>query len=374
MCNRKALQCWAFAIGVMSFIIHGTALAEGFYISPSLGVYHIDHQYGLDDESTGVGSLGVELGLSPNFGLEFSGMTNFNGDEVDINQARVDGLWYLKDDSSFIRPYLIGGLGYTGTDFTDALIEDNESAFVDAGLGVKLKLTDEVAIRSDIRHIHTLNESGQDLAVTVGFAFKFGNKKVPVAPPVVITEPSDRDNDGVIDSLDQCPLTPAVASVDERGCPLDSDKDGVFDYKDLCPSSLPNVMVDVNGCARILPPPPIPAMGVDIYYETGSALIKPQYKDDFIALSKYMQKYPSVELIAEGHTDSIGSESFNMDLSLQRAKKVKQELFISYGIEVDRINVVGKGEMQPKADNKTSAGRYLNRRVNVRTAPLNTNN
>jgi len=60
--------------------------------------------------------------------------------------------------------------------------------------------------------------------------------------------PFDSDNDKVPDYLDQCPGTPQGAPVDKKGCPLDSDGDGVPDYTDLCPNTSPGVAVDEYGC------------------------------------------------------------------------------------------------------------------------------
>src|SRR3546814_13775074 len=69
-------------------------------------------------------------------------------------------------------------------------------------------------------------------------------------------QPKDTDGDGVIDSLDQCPGTPAGTKVDSRGCPLppppppkDSDGDGVYDNLDACPNTPKGFKVDAWGCA-----------------------------------------------------------------------------------------------------------------------------
>lgn len=61
-------------------------------------------------------------------------------------------------------------------------------------------------------------------------------------------EPEDSDGDGVIDSEDECPGTPAGVEVDENGCPVDSDGDGVADYLDECPDTPSGVEVDSDGC------------------------------------------------------------------------------------------------------------------------------
>lgn len=60
--------------------------------------------------------------------------------------------------------------------------------------------------------------------------------------------PIDTDKDGVPDYLDECPGTPTGAPVDKKGCPIDSDKDGVPDYTDLCPNTPSGIAVDDFGC------------------------------------------------------------------------------------------------------------------------------
>ncbi|HSO93160.1 MAG TPA: OmpA family protein, partial [Candidatus Dormibacteraeota bacterium] len=67
---------------------------------------------------------------------------------------------------------------------------------------------------------------------------------------------------------------------------------------------------------------------------------------------------------ATGHTDSVGSDSYNYRLSMRRAEAVKAYL-VSGGIEANRVFVEGKGEKQPVADNTTADGRAQNRRVQI---------
>ena len=69
-------------------------------------------------------------------------------------------------------------------------------------------------------------------------------------------------------------------------------------------------------------------------------------------------------IIAAGHTDSIGTDAYNQKLSVKRADAVKAYL-VSKGMEKNRVYTEGKGEKQPVADNKTSAGRAKNRRVEI---------
>lgn len=81
-----------------------------------------------------------------------------------------------------------------------------------------------------------------------------GGKAGPVAAcgdAIPRPTPTDRDGDGVADSVDSCAGTPSGVTVDARGCPPDSDTDGITDYRDKCPDSKLGVKVDRNGCAII---------------------------------------------------------------------------------------------------------------------------
>jgi len=69
-------------------------------------------------------------------------------------------------------------------------------------------------------------------------------------------------------------------------------------------------------------------------------------------------------IIATGHTDSVGTDAYNQKLSVRRAEAVKKHL-VSKGIADNRIQIEGKGESQPVADNKTDDGRAKNRRVQI---------
>lgn len=80
----------------------------------------------------------------------------------------------------------------------------------------------------------------------------------------------------------------------------------------------------------------------------------------------FAEKYQDAELEADGHTCSIGAEAYNQKLSERRAESVKAYL-VNKGVAADRITTVGYGESKPVADNKTSEGRELNRRVEVCT-------
>jgi len=151
--------------------------------------------------------------------------------------------------------------------------------------------------------------------------------------------PIDSDGDGVTDDKDQCPDTPQGVKVDENGCPVDSDKDGVPDYKDECPNTPEGVNVDEKGCM-------IP-IRLEIHFDSGSAVVKPQYYSELEKIAKYLKEHPDVKAIIEGHTDSVGSAKYNLILSQKRAEAVKRILVEKFGISPDRLIAKGYGETRP---------------------------
>jgi len=102
----------------------------------------------------------------------------------------------------------------------------------------------------------------------------------------------------------------------------------------------------------------------DVVFATGRADLKPGAMADFDRVADALNKQPDRHITIEGHTDSVGSDDFNMGLSQRRADAVKAYL-VGRGVSADRISAVGKGKGFPVTSNSTAAGRQKNRRVEV---------
>jgi outer membrane protein OmpA-like peptidoglycan-associated protein len=96
--------------------------------------------------------------------------------------------------------------------------------------------------------------------------------------------------------------------------------------------------------------------------------VRPGLQSEIDRVAGVLNQYSNTFLRVEGHTDSTGTEEYNMDLSIRRANSVKN-LLVQRGVADSCIEVVGFGESMSVATNDTEAGRQKNRRVEIKIAP-----
>jgi outer membrane protein OmpA-like peptidoglycan-associated protein len=102
----------------------------------------------------------------------------------------------------------------------------------------------------------------------------------------------------------------------------------------------------------------------DVLFATGKYALKPATQISLAKVAGILQSYPGLKLQVEGYTDNTGSEQFNQKLSENRAGAVR-DFLVSQGVSPDNIVATGYGMAKPVADNSTSKGRALNRRVQL---------
>lgn len=215
------------------------------------------------------------------------------------------------------------------------------------GAGLQFNFTHSFAMRAEAERYRIDDGVGNDGDIdlfSLGALFAFGGRvvarAVPVAsapPPAPMPEPTppppppapprDSDNDGVTDDIDRCPGTPPGVAVDAFGCPLKGS-------------------ITLEG----------------ISFEYNSALLTAESRKILEELAANLKKYPRLRIELQGHTDSVGSDSYNRSLSQRRAEAVRTYL-IERGVSADRLTARGYGEAQPIESNDTDAGRARNRRV-----------
>lgn len=102
-----------------------------------------------------------------------------------------------------------------------------------------------------------------------------------------------------------------------------------------------------------------------IFFDFGKATLRPESDTALRDIARTLARHPAWTVTIEGHTDNVGGESHNLDLSLRRADAVKQALIDRYQADARRLNTAGRGASQPAAPNDTLSGRARNRRVEL---------
>lgn len=101
-----------------------------------------------------------------------------------------------------------------------------------------------------------------------------------------------------------------------------------------------------------------------VSFASGSATIDPGLYPVLNRVAETLREYPATTVTVIGHTDSVGSDAANLELSRERAAAVARFL-MDRGVRAERIHFVGRGETEPVADNATDDGRAKNRRVEI---------
>ncbi|APG60739.1 OmpA family protein [Christiangramia salexigens] len=173
----------------------------------------------------------------------------------------------------------------------------------------------------------------------------------------------DADGDGVRDDEDDCPEEAGPAEND--GCPWpDTDGDGILDKDDDCPE-VAGVAAS-NGCpeptAEVIKE--LNQYSKTVLFDLNKATIRKGSEEALNSIVEIMKEYPQTIFHIEGHTDSTGSDKYNLKLSKERAASVEKWLE-EHGVPSNRLTSEGYGESQPIATNNTAAGRQDNRRVEI---------
>jgi OOP family OmpA-OmpF porin len=140
----------------------------------------------------------------------------------------------------------------------------------------------------------------------------------------------------------------------------DTDEDGISDSIDLCPETKPGIAVESTGCTT---GEAINLSGVNFLYNSHE--LTDRARDILDRVAAIINQQPDLRLEVAGHTDATGDSTYNQWLSLQRAETVMNYL-VDQGVNPKHIGAAGYGGLRPIADNTTSEGMQVNRRVELR--------
>jgi OOP family OmpA-OmpF porin len=205
---------------------------------------------------------------------------------------------------------------------------------VDYGIGAKYWLTDNFALRFDVRDNMTVDDQIHSIETTLGVVFRFGGNAAATPAPVeaVATKPEPTPPQMVVEVVPPPPVEVLIIPIPAAEPTLEKMK--------YCVSL--NIEFDIN-----------------------KAYIGLQYHDQVARVGDFMRKYPTTTAVIEGYADEVGSDDYNMGLSLRRAESVVKYLIDNFGIDASRLSAKGYGKTRPIADNATDTGKQKNRHIDA---------
>lgn len=327
--NSKQSLLFAAGLAACSASALATELDDRWYLSAGIGYAIADNDRelpgtGWDVDGGPAAFVGVGKAINDWLNLEL----NIKGNRYDLGSgngdweqygATLDGLFFFNRNPKF-APYAVVGGGMMHSDING---KDENNPVAEAGLGFMRTINDAGdTLRAEVRHRWDLgNNSGlpggdetfNDWVLMVGVTIPLGKRAEAPAPvPVAVAEPAPT------------PPPPPPAPVTETV-----------------------VLKGVNFC-----------FDCDALSNEAKSILD----GDAMAIVKH---HPNATFEVAGHTDAVGSDRYNQNLSQRRANSVRAYL-VEQGVDGSKMTAVGYGETQPVADNSTPAGRAENRRVELR--------
>ncbi len=302
----------------------------------------------LDEKRVSQDKLGYQIGIGYNFAPNFAGEVGVSsgsfplrgtGFSEKLTATSLDMLYKFAPVTSFFRPYLLTGAGWM-TDNIGHVGDNNNKWLAEAGVGLltglgsqsgstRLQLRTEAKYRYEFsRNMMYVPRNPGDVIFGVGFQWMFG---APTPPPPTLVKQAP--------PLEEPPPVPPLPPAPE-------------------PCHAPaGFQVDAN--CRIIEQRVV-VRAVDFEYNSAQLTGPARQTLDEVASAVRSQSDLTIEV--QGHTDSVGGDSYNLHLSQRRAESVKAYL-VGNGVSASVLTAKGYGKSQPLVSNATAEGRAQNRRV-----------
>ncbi|MDP3267214.1 MAG: hypothetical protein Q8M39_10350, partial [Sulfuricurvum sp.] len=221
-----------------------------YEFSPMIGYAYSNNIQELRDHTVFAGEMQFnnlfDSTIKPELSLMYSD-TDRNDEaagDVDIFRSAINGVYEFSKFGP-VTPFVKAGVGLET--MSDHMYGNHNGLFVDAGLGLKVPLTQQLALKVEAIEMQKYDHSNWDntLVVLGGLNYAFGAKAQPVAPvAAAVAAPI------VVAIVAEPKATPVIAIPEAKVCPVnvDSDQDGVFDPQDKCPNTPKGFKVDADGC------------------------------------------------------------------------------------------------------------------------------
>ena len=331
-----------------------------YEISPMFGYDMVEGNVGIKDDGHYFGGVEVQFNskdskLSPEFSVFYTPGADYDAKfapkDTSITRTAFNGVYTFDADDALV-PFAKAGFGIE--DVSDDVEGNSQGFFLDAGVGAKYFFTDNVALKAEALYMAKVTGAHNQYADNhlvgmVGLTIAFGDMPEEIVEPKA--EPAIEPAPEPKAEPKEEPAKPAVV-VDG-----DDDNDGVKNSVDECPNTPKGTKVDVYGCPEI--------KELVIHFDFDSAKIKEESLPIIDEFAEYLKRHDNYRVVIAGHADAIGPKAYNKKLSLRRAQAVVDAL-VKRGIDPKRLKAEAYGEEKPVADNNTDEGRAKNRRVEAK--------
>ena len=313
---RKLILIPALLVGTLAM-----AKQYDFEFTPVIGYNYTEGNLDIKNHSVFGAELqynGFDFFLKPELSILYSRTNSQNivpsVEQNPMYRVALNGV-YEYGSLGMVIPLAKIGIGYEASG--EHYSGNEDSRFLDAGVGAKIPFTDKLALKLEAVYMMKCNDHRFDNNVVglAGLNFAFGGTEPKAAPVVAAPAPVVK--------------APVVA-----------------------PAPVVKAPVEVKA----------EKVNLHINFETDSAKVD---KDSTVRVEKFstfLKNAPQYKAQIIGHTDSTASDAHNDKLSTNRATAVK-DMIVKNGVAADRVSAVGKGEKEPVANNKTKEGRAENRRI-----------
>lgn len=324
-----------FSLATLASLMFAAPTAYNYEITPTIGGVVPEGNLDLDNQL----SYGLRFGINLDdsmfnqfeFGYDRTNSADYKNTlfDTELNRFYANAIKEYKM-SPETALYALVGLGYE--DVKNEQLENKDSMFAQYGGGVKYWVSDNFALKAEVRHAVKFHENNNNLFYSLGFVIPLDAKTAPIVAkvepkPVQVLAPKDSDGDGVYDDADKCPNTPK------------------------------GTVVDAQGCTKII--------RLHVKFDFDQVTIKKEFMPEIQKVADFMKQHSDYSVVLEGHTDAKGSDAYNQKLSEKRAKAVAKAL-ANFGIADAKITTEAYGESKPISTNDTDAGRAQNRRVDAK--------
>ncbi|MDO8282579.1 MAG: OmpA family protein [Thermodesulfovibrionia bacterium] len=347
-CTMKAMYRAALIVAAFVFLLPLSARSEikagSFEVSPFVGYNFFESKQNLKDSPEFGGRLGYNF--TKNFGIE--GVVEFMKSRVDdksitgtkegqfrspmdkvrLSLYHVDAIYHIMPDGNF-NPFLVAGFG--GVHYNPKMSDHDMAAF-NFGIGAKLWMTDNIALRFDVRDYlvtEIFQESYNNIAATVGITFAFGGREKPVP---VKTEKYEKKPETKVEKKAE---TKTETKVEKPVVILVSEPKA--EEKVIAVASEPKIEEKIIVLAL-----------EDIHFDFDKSTLT---KEAQVILKRNLQllkENPKANIRIAGYTSASGTEEYNQKLSERRANAVKDYLINENVTTPDRLSEIGYGEASPE--------------------------